>query len=148
MNHAPFVFVQGLLILADLRQGADLRTDINVGLTRPNSAGDLFGQPNERQQRFDHEPQNSWQPWRNTPPVFGANGFGNNFREYQDSQGHYRRGNSEPRFPKNHRHLGANAGGAHGVGNRVQCKDCRQGIVHIVFQFSQPGEKLRLLFFQ
>ena len=85
-------------------------------------------------------------------PVVGAKGFGNQFGQHQNCQGHYRWDkqacDQRVSFGPNLRRLIAYANGADSMSNGVEGENCRQRAIDIFFEGlqspSEPGAFLQL----
>ena len=80
-------------------------------------------------------------------PVSRSYGLGDDFGYNENEYGHHGAHHSEPFVSKHDSRLAAHSGGAQGVGNRIERKDCsdRPGRILLEF-FHQRGRLVAFLF--
>lgn len=147
-DKAVFVVVQNFFVTSHFGQRFDFVLNVGSVFGTPEHSHNETGYVKKRAQQNNHDAQGNAHRRHQLTPVFGTDGFRQNFRKDQNCQGHNAGGKAKVGLAVHGGNLGADAGGADRMCNGVKRKNGGQRRIYVLFKGIDLFEPFWIFFFK
>ena len=147
-DNAVFIVVQNFFVTSHFGQRLNFVLNVGSVFGTPEHSHNETGYIKKRAQQNNHDTQGNAHRRHQLTPVFGTDGFRQNFRKDQNCQGHNAGGKAKVGLAVHGCNLGTDAGGADRMSNGVKRKNGGQRRIYVLFKGIDLFEPFWVFFFK